>query len=46
MKKNITLRLEANLLRELRVLADEEGTSISALLATRLGANLTPAQSL
>jgi hypothetical protein len=36
MKKNITLRLEANLLRELRVSADEEGTSISALLATRL----------
>ena len=31
-----TLKIEADLLREARVLAAEEGTSISALLATRL----------
>lgn len=36
MKTNITLRLDATLLREVRVLAAEEGTSISALLAGRL----------
>ena len=36
MKANITLKLDATLLREVRVLAAEEGTSISALLATRL----------
>jgi hypothetical protein len=36
MKTNITLRLDASLLREIRVLAAEEGTSISALLAERL----------
>lgn len=36
MKTNITLKIEAELLREARVLAAEEGTSISALLATRL----------
>ena len=36
MKTNITLKIEADLLREARVLAAEEGTSISALLATRL----------
>jgi hypothetical protein len=36
MKTNITLKLDAALLREIRVLAAEEGTSISALLATRL----------
>jgi len=35
-KTNITLRLDAALLREIRVLAAEEGTSISALLAARL----------
>jgi hypothetical protein len=35
-KTNITLKIEAELLREARVLAAEEGTSISALLATRL----------
>jgi len=35
-KTNITLKLDAALLREIRVLAAEEGTSISALLATRL----------
>ena len=36
MKTNVTLKIEADLLREARVLAAEEGTSISAMLATRL----------
>jgi hypothetical protein len=36
MKANITLKLDAALLREIRVLAAEENTSISALLAARL----------
>ena len=36
MKTNITLKLDADLLREARILAAEEGTSISALLAARL----------
>jgi len=36
MKTNITLKIEADLLREARILAAEEGTSISALLATHL----------
>ena len=36
MKSNITLKLDAALLREIRILAAEEGTSISALLAARL----------
>jgi hypothetical protein len=36
MKTNITLKIEADLLREARILAAEEGTSISALLAVRL----------
>jgi hypothetical protein len=36
MKTNITLKIEADLLREIRVLAAEEGTSISAMLAARL----------
>lgn len=36
MKTNITLKLDADLLREIRVLAAEEGTSVSALLAARL----------
>jgi hypothetical protein len=36
MKANITLKLDTALLREARILAAEEGTSISALLATRL----------
>jgi hypothetical protein len=36
MKTNITLKLDAALLREIRILAAEEGTSISAMLATRL----------
>ncbi|HXM67928.1 MAG TPA: hypothetical protein VN911_14435 [Candidatus Acidoferrum sp.] len=36
MKSNITLKLDADLLREARVLAAEEDTSISAMLATKL----------
>ena len=36
MKTNITLKIETALLREARVLAAREGTSISALLAARL----------
>ena len=36
MKSNITLKLDADLLREARILAAEENTSISALLAARL----------
>jgi hypothetical protein len=36
MKTNVTLKIEANLLREARVLAAEQGSSISALLAARL----------
>jgi hypothetical protein len=36
MKTNITLKLDAGLIREARVLAAEEGTSISAMLASRL----------
>jgi hypothetical protein len=36
MKANITLKLDTTLLREARVLAAEEGTSISAMLAARL----------
>jgi len=36
MKSNITLKIEAELLREARVLAAEEGTSVSSLLATQL----------
>src|SRR5437764_14028989 len=38
MKTNVTLKLDADLLREARVLAAEEGRSISALLADRLEA--------
>jgi hypothetical protein len=38
MKANITLKLDADLLREARILAAEEGRSISALLAERLEA--------
>ena len=38
MKTNITLKIESDLLREARILAAEEGTSISALLAARLQA--------
>jgi len=36
MKSNITLKLDSDLIREARVLAAEEGTSISALMAGRL----------
>jgi len=36
MKTNITIKVYAALLREVRILAAEEGTSISALLASRL----------
>jgi len=36
MKTNITLKIETELLREARVLAAEEGSSISALLALKL----------
>jgi hypothetical protein len=35
-KTNITLKIEAELLREARILTAEEGTSISTLLAARL----------
>ena len=36
MKTNITLKIDADLLREARVLAAEERSSISALLAAKL----------
>lgn len=36
MKKNVTLKLDAELLKEARVLAAEEGSSISRLLAGKL----------
>ncbi len=36
MKTNITLKLDSDLIREVRVMAAEEGTSISALLGERL----------
>jgi predicted transcriptional regulator len=36
MKTSITLELDTDLLRKLRVLAAEEDTSISALLVTRI----------
>lgn len=36
MKTNITLKLDADLIREAKILAAEEDTSISALLAARL----------
>ena len=35
-KANITLRVDADLLRQAKVLAAEEGTSVSRLLAERL----------
>ena len=38
MKTNVTLKLDADLLREARVLAAEEGRSVSALLTERLEA--------
>ena len=36
MKTNVTLKLDTDLLRAVRILAAEEDTSISALLAARL----------
>jgi hypothetical protein len=36
MKTNITLKLDSGLLREVKVLAAQDGTSISALLTARL----------
>jgi len=36
MKTNVTLKIDADLLREARILAAMEGSSISALLAARL----------
>ena len=36
MKANVTLRIDAELLREARILAAEEDSSISALLAAKL----------
>lgn len=36
MKANITLKIDENLLREARVLAAEEGSSISAIVAMQL----------
>ena len=36
MKTNITLKLDAGVLREARILAAEEGSSISGLLAAKL----------
>ena len=36
MKTNVTLKLDADLLREAKVLAAEEGSSLSAMLATHL----------
>jgi len=38
MKTNITLKLDADLLREARILAAEEGRSVSSLLSERLEA--------
>lgn len=38
MKTNVTVKLDADLLREVRVVAAEEGRSISALLTDRLEA--------
>jgi hypothetical protein len=36
MKTNVTLKLDAELLKEARVLAAEQGSSISRMLATKL----------
>ena len=36
MKTNITLKLDSDILREIRIIAAEEGSSISALLALKL----------
>ena len=37
MKANITLKVDAELLRDIPILAAEEGTSVSALVTTQLG---------
>ena len=36
MKSNITLKLDSDLLRQVRIMAAEQGTSISGLLSARL----------
>jgi hypothetical protein len=36
MKTNITLKLDSEILREIRIIAAEEGSSISGLLASKL----------
>lgn len=36
MKTNVTLKIDSDLLKEARILAATEGSSISALLASRL----------
>ena len=36
MKTNITLKLDSALLRQIRIFAAEEGTSVSALLSQKL----------
>ena len=36
MKTNITLKLDADLIREAKILAAQEGSSVSALLAQKL----------
>lgn len=38
MKTNVTLKLDAELLREAKILAAQEGTSVSAMLADRVEA--------
>ena len=43
MKRNITLKLDEDLLRQARILAAEQGSSLSALLAERLEA-MVPAR--
>lgn len=37
-KRNITLKIDAELLRQIKILAAERGSSVSALLAERLEA--------
>ena len=36
MKSNITIKLDSDLLRQARIMAAEQGTSISSLLSARL----------
>jgi hypothetical protein len=36
MKTNVTLKIDADLLRDARILAAKDGTSVSAMLAARL----------